>query len=93
MDTYSGIIEKKNFLDLFSVWVIRFWALVPPRGLPGGAVVKNLPAEQETQAPCLGQEGHLEKEMATHSSIRAWEIPGTEKPGRLSPLRWQSDMT
>ena len=59
-------------------------------GLPGGSVVKNLPAKQETQVQCLGQEGHLEKETATHSSILAWEIPCTEKPGRLSPMRWQT---
>ena len=31
----------------------------------------------------LGREGPLEKEMATHSSIVAWEIPGTEEPGGL----------
>ena len=31
----------------------------------------------------LGQEDPLEKEMATHSNILAWEIPWTEKPGRL----------
>ena len=38
---------------------------------------------QETQVGSLGQEDPLEKEMATHSSILTWEIPGTEKPGRL----------
>ena len=32
---------------------------------------------------CLGQEDPLEKEMATHSSILAWEIPWTEEPGAL----------
>ena len=42
---------------------------------------KNLPIMQETQVGSLGQEDPLEKEMATHSSILAWEIPGTEKPG------------
>ena len=31
----------------------------------------------------LGREGHLEKEMATHSSILAWEIARTEEPGGL----------
>ena len=31
----------------------------------------------------LGREDPLEKEMATHSNILAWEIPWTEKPGRL----------
>ena len=33
----------------------------------------------------LGQEDPLEKEMATHSSILAWEIPWTEEPGGYSP--------
>ena len=45
-------------------------------------MVKNLPAMQETQVRSLDQEDLLEKEMATHSSILAWEIPWTEEPGR-----------
>ena len=48
-------------------------------------LVKNLPAEQETWVWSLGQEYPLEKEMATHSSILAWEIPWWEEPGRLLP--------
>ena len=44
-------------------------------------ILKNLPAMQATQVPLLGQEDPLEKEMATHSSILAWEIPWTEEPG------------
>ena len=35
---------------------------------------------QETEVPSLGQEDPLEKEMATHSGILAWEIPWTEEP-------------
>ena len=35
---------------------------------------------QETQVHCLGREDLLEKEMATHSSILAWEIPQTDEP-------------
>ena len=50
-------------------------------------MVKNLPAMWETSVPSLGGEGPLEKGMATHSSILAWTIPGTEEPGRLYPLR------
>ena len=46
-------------------------------------MVKNLPAMQETQVQSLGGEGPLEREMATHSSILAWEIPWTEEPGGL----------
>ena len=38
---------------------------------------------QETHVPSLGGEDPLEEEMATHSSILAWEIPRTEEPGGL----------
>jgi len=49
-------------------------------GLPGGAVVKNLPANATDsgdagQVQSLDQEDALEKELATHSSIIAWRIP------------------
>ena len=56
--------------------------------------VKNLPAVQETQVRSLGWEDPLEKEMATHSTILAWRIPGIEEPGGYSP--WglkESNMT
>ena len=65
---------------------------------PNGSAVKNLPAMQETQdlwVWSLGREDPLEKEMATHSSIFAWEIPLSEEPGRLYSL-WvckESDTT
>ena len=49
-------------------------------------MAKNLPAVQETQVRSLGQEDPLEKEMATHSSILAWEIPWTEEPGGLQSV-------
>ena len=55
--------------------------------------VKNLPAMQETVVQFLGQEDPLEKEMATHSSILAWRIPGTEEPGRLQSMRLQKSDT
>ena len=51
-----------------------------------GSVVKNPPAMQETQVGTLGQEDPLEMEMATHTSILAWEIPRTDEPGRLPCL-------
>ena len=46
-------------------------------------VAKNLPATQEMQVQSLGWEDPLEKEMTTHSSILAWEIPWTNEPGGL----------
>ena len=48
--------------------------------------VKHLPAMWETQVLSLGREDPLEKEMATHSSTLAWEIPWTEEPGRLQSI-------
>ena len=41
------------------------------------------------QVPSLGWEDTLEKEMATHPSILAWEIPGTEEPGELQSVETQ----
>ena len=47
---------------------------------------KNLPAVQETWVQSLGQEGPLEKEMATHFRIIAWEISWTEEPNGLQSV-------
>ena len=49
-------------------------------------MVKNLPAMQETMVQSQGQEDPLEKEVATHSSILAWEIPWTQEPGGLQSV-------
>ena len=76
---------KKKFFFSFFVKVL---------GSPDGSAVKKkyLPAKAGDTRDLglipvwsLGQEDPLEKEMATHYSILAWEIPWTEKPGRLSP--------
>ena len=50
---------------------------------------KNLPANQDMWVCSLGQKDPLEKEMATHSSILAWEIPWTEEPGGLQSMGLQ----
>ena len=49
-------------------------------------MVKSLPVMWETRVWSLGLEDPLEKEMATHSSILAWKIPGMEEPGRLQSM-------
>ena len=57
-------------------------------------MVKNLPAIQEIWVQSLGWKDALEKGMATHSSILAWEIPWTEEPGGLQSRDLQeSDRT
>ena len=55
-------------------------------------MVKNLPVRKEIRVRSLGQEDPLEKEMAAHSSILAWRIPGTEQPGGLQSHK-ESDRT
>ena len=59
------------------------------RGLPGGSMVKNLPAMQETQETrvrSLGREDPLEEGITTHSSILAWKITWTEAPEELQSI-------
>ena len=46
-------------------------------------MIKNSPAKQEIWVQSLGWEDPLEKEMATHPRILAWEILWTEEPGGL----------
>ena len=53
-------------------------------------MVNCLPTMQETRVQSLGREDLLEKEMASDSSILAWRIPWTEKPGRLQSMGSQS---
>ena len=51
-----------------------------------GSVVKNPPAMRESWVQSLDWEDPLERGMATHSSILAWRIPGTEEPGGLQSM-------
>ena len=59
------------------------------KGFASGSAVKNPPGMQEmqeTRVQPLGWEDPLEEGVATHSSILARRIPGTEKPGRLQSI-------
>ena len=58
-------------------------------------MLKYLPTMQETQVQSLCWEDPLQKEMATHAGILAWEIPWLEEPGRLQSMGFakESDMT
>ena len=62
-------------------------------GFPGGSLVKNLPAKQETPFRSLALEDPLEEEMATDSSIFPWEIPWTEEPVGLQSMGLQKSWT
>ena len=61
--------------------------------IPGGSVVKNLPAMQEMPVYTLNREDPLEKEMATHSSILAWKIPWPQEPGEIQSMGLQESDT
>ena len=62
-------------------------------GFPGGSVVKNLLANAGEASLSRGQEDPLEEEMATHSSILAWEIPWTEDTDGLQSTGSQKPVT
>ena len=72
--------DFKSFLIMLSIYI--HW--IDLLGFPGGSEGKEcLSAMQETWVRFLGQEYPLEEETATHTSIPAWKIPWTEKPGEL----------
>ena len=67
--------------------------ILKTKGFPGGTVVKNKPAnsgDSRDVGLIPGLEDPLEEEMATHSSILAWRIPGTEEPGGLQSMGSQT---
>ena len=74
--------EKENGgrKDELREGLLMFWASLVAQ------MVKRLPAMRETWVRSLGREDHLEKEMATHSSILACKIPQTEETGRLQSM-------
>ena len=79
-------LDVEHFVDLAMCMMIP--------GLPGGPVVKNLPAKQSSRVRSLGWEDPLEEEMATHSSVLPWEVSRTEEPNGLQSMgSKQSDTT
>ena len=63
----------------------------PP--FPGSSTVKNPPASEGDMGSIPHQGRTLEKGMATHSSVLAWEIPWTEEPGGLQSIESQKSRT
>ena len=72
---------KLNFKNTYQI-IAFFKHLLKQMCFLGGSVVKNLPNNAGDRVQSLDWEDPLEKEMATHSSILAWETPWTEEPGR-----------
>ena len=85
---FSGCFSSSNRLShlpcqcplVFASGYLLAWASLVAQ------MVKNPPAMQEIWVSSLGQEDLLEKRMATHSSILAWEIPWTVEPGGLQSM-------
>ena len=88
---YATIKTNMRFLDLESDLLLAIISLGASLVVQ---MIKNLPAMKETWVPSLGQEDPLEKGMATHSTIPAWEIPRTEVLEGYNPwVHKESDMT
>ena len=83
-----------SFSSFFSLWFkhysrVSLYIVLDLKLMRASLVaqrLKRLPAMRETWVRSLGQEDPLEKEMATHPSIRAWRIPWTEEPGGLQSM-------
>ena len=95
---FSLMSNFKSLSWIFPFCHIQFYhflGFLLIRGFPGGSVVKNPPAN--AGASCrrhgsvwsLDLKDPLEEEMATHSSVLAWEKPWTEKPVRLHSMKSQ----
>ena len=65
--------------------------LVLRKVFPGCSMEKNLAAIEGDMVSFLSQEDPLETEMATNSSVLAWDIPGTETPGMLQSMGLQKN--
>ena len=70
--------------EVTSLWLHNCYSLVAFVGR--NASLLPMQEIQEMQVLFLGQEDHLEKDVATHSSILAWIIPWTEEPGGLQSM-------
>ena len=72
----------------FPIYHVSYFLYLPHgvQDFPGGSVVNNLSAMQETWVQSLGQQYPLKKKIATHSSIPAWKIPQREEPGSLQSM-------
>ena len=83
----SMFLKVHNIIILLG-FIFVFWASLVTQ------MVNNLPVMQKNWVQSLGQEDLLEKEIATHSSIVAWEIPWSEEPGGLQSMgSKESNMT
>ena len=87
--TGSLVVWLRIWVHSFCFTEVFYRSSLSVRSSLGGSAVKNLPAMQETRVQSLGWEGPLGKEMPTHSSILAWEIPWTDEPGGLQSLGLQ----
>ena len=85
---------NKKFLHMPWTLIVSVCYLIAWRwGFPVGSVVMNPPANAGDAGLISGWEDPLKKEMTTHSSILAWEIPWTEEPGRLQSMGSQESQT
>ena len=91
--------QCKNECQLLNILLVNFRSSsstfvypYPIYGFPGGSLVRIHLPMKEMRVRSLSQEDPLEKDMATHSSILARDIPRTEESGRLQPMgsrkRW-----
>ena len=92
------LMELKHMIGKsYVLLLLKFMTLIYWKDFPGGPVVKNPAANagdaRDSGLEFLDQENPLEKKIAIHSSILAWEIPWTEEPGELQSMMSRKSQT
>ena len=87
---YKLLCSNDLWAALLAVCKVSYWYVYHKLlGFPSDSLVKKCLPMQKTRVLFLGWEDPLEKEMAIHCSILAWEIPWTRRPGALQSMRSQ----
>ena len=87
--TGSAVSHTRSCAFLWEVWPETSYRENLENTRLEAQAVKNPPEMQETRVQSLGPEDTLEKRMATHSNVLAWEIPWTDELDGLQSMGWQ----
>ena len=89
LSSYSSSIPSPlafySHICFSTKFILKLLDTMPPMGLPGGSVAKNLSARQEMWVRSLGRKHALQRDMATHSRILPGESHGQRSPAGYSP--------
>ena len=89
MHSHLVLHQRESVKRWKTLYDSESWGLNKGEDFPGGLAVKNPPANAGEKSLIPESGNPVEEEIATHSSILAWESPWTEEPGGLQPMGLQ----